>query len=231
MIEGIILDYDGTAANTVPWFCKQLQHVLQARFRVKTSIEQIQVEMNEIFDQMPPNVHNARKHLLKAWYHVGRKRGLSPLRSLWLVYNTGKLVQSTDDVPPATEGLRKLLEWCHARSIKCALVSLSSRKRVMKFLTYHRIQPFFNLIFTKEQLGKHKNAAFSKIVESWKSNPKNILAVGDLPGDAIAARKAGLKPYLISTGFASRDFLSRTNLAPVIQDFHELLAVIETSDP
>ncbi len=226
MIEGIILDYDGTAANTVPWFHRQLQHALQAHFGLSISIEQIQEETRPIFENMPDNVHNARKYLIKAWYRVGRNRRLNPLKSLWLVYKTGTLTRSSNEIPPMTDGLKELLNWCQTQNVKCALVSLSSKTRVLKFLKHHDILHHFKPIFTKDQLGKTKQAAFDKIVSYWNVNPENVIAVGDLPGDAIAARKNKLRPCLISTGFASREFLEKTNLAPVISNFHQLLDMI-----
>ncbi len=227
MLVGIIFDYDGTAANTVPWFHQQLQHVLATQFGIRSDTDLIKSKMQQCLAKMPSDTSNARKYLLKAWYHVGRSFGLGILRSCWLVYKTGRHVLETKEMPSMTEGLPELPEWCHQQGTRCAMVSLSSERRVTRFLEHHGIKDFFDVVLTKKYVGKNKIKAFTYVIRKWKADVSSVIAVGDLPGDAIAARKVGLVPYLISTGFASREQLIQSQQAPVVRNFKELLGILK----
>jgi pyrophosphatase PpaX len=89
----------------------------------------------------------------------------------------------------------KVLESLKANGIKMAIVTSRSRKEVMPILKKFGIEPYFDVIVTRDDIQSSKPSpeplAFA--IERMGLKPDETVMVGDMPTDILAGKKAGTK--------------------------------------
>ncbi len=118
------------------------------------------------------------------------------------------------------------------RTKMLALITSSKRETVLPVLNHHGLIPFFETIFTAEDVTKHKpdpEVIFKTLTALHADKAASIL-VGDSRGDIEGARNAGIDSVLFypkhNEPFYDKEALLAYEPTHVIDDLNKLLEII-----
>ncbi|MCD6188889.1 MAG: HAD-IA family hydrolase [Thermococcus sp.] len=106
------------------------------------------------------------------------------------------------------EGSRDLLELLRENEIKIALMTRSSRKATEYVLKKHKIEDFFDLVVTRDDVPpedvKPNPGHLKKILDHFNVPPTKVFVVGDHGYDLLPARELGCMSVLITSNESGR---------------------------
>lgn len=201
----VIFDFDGTLADSFPWFCSILDQTSD-RFglnRVK-----------------PEEIESLREHSSRdALNYLG-----VPIWKLPAIatYMRGLAVEGISRIP-LFAGASDMLGELNAAGVKLALVSSNAEAAVRAVLG-----PASELI-DRYACGSSlwgKASKFRTVLKTLGIDHIEALAVGDEIRDIDAAREAGLAAGSITFGYNSRKALASHNPDYLFDDYDDLLRVV-----
>lgn len=115
-------------------------------------------------------------------------------------------------IPGAFEAVRAL----RAVGIRTALVTNKIRERTVEYLERHDLEDAFDAVVTASDCARAKPAPdmLLKAAEMLGVEPQACIMVGDSQNDALAGRAAGMRVWLVRTGYnegVSIDVWAREN--------------------
>jgi HAD superfamily hydrolase (TIGR01509 family) len=199
MVKAVIFDWDGTLADTKRAVVQSFQKVLgEAGCRVsdefiarrmgigtKNTIEEAMEECNITFDE--DMLQNLTEEKIR-------------------------IQASLSNIVPLFGGAIELLERLHGR-IKIALATMSSRKVVDKLLPEKRIEGYFDVVVTADEIVKSKPDPEVFLVSAAKLGvkPEDCVVVEDSVFGVRAAKAAEMKCIAVSSGAYSGEELEEEN--------------------
>lgn len=185
--DHVILDFDGTLANSAPWFRGTIN------------------KLAERFDF---------KHIGPAEYE--RLRGEDSRAILqaigvpmWKIPRIAKylhrLVAREADQIPLFDGVDILLERLSQRGVILAMVSSNTKANVRRILGEENSARFAHFACGAGVFGKA--AKFRRVLKKLKADPARTLAVGDEERDIKAAHEAGIAAGSVVWGYATPEIL------------------------
>lgn len=183
----IVFDFDGTLADSLPWFRTALADVLD-------------------FHGLPPVCEDKAESL----------RGLSPKAIMdelkipawkipFIATDVRKRAAANLDQISLFDGIDEMLNALAKADIKIAMVSSNGEAAVREVLGPDNAALVSQFACGAALFGKAQ--VFRKVMKKAKSSPERTLCVGDEVRDIDAAREAGCACAAVTWGFATPDIL------------------------
>jgi HAD superfamily hydrolase (TIGR01509 family) len=123
------------------------------------------------------------------------------------------------------EGLYCLLDQFSRLKIKLAIASSGPfKKNVKKFLQKLKIEKYFSVVVTGEDVKNHKPhpEAFLLAARKLKINPADCLVLEDAPNGIVAAKGAGMKSYGVNKDKKIQEELKKAGANRVFSSLAEI---------
>lgn len=188
MRKAIILDFDGTLANTAHILQKIYNQMAEKRGWTKMSAHDYRrlrkVKTGQVLEWA--GVHHWELPIL---LYRGRKLFLREISE----------VELFTDMPELVKDLRKS-GW------DIYILSKNSERAVKQVLADNKLDDDVHTLKRASLLGKHRN--IKKFLKQFKYDKDNVWMIGDETHDIEAAKKAGVKIISVSWGLQDEKILS-----------------------
>lgn len=183
----VIFDFDGTLADSIPWFVSSLDQTAD-HFGLKRVTQEDIVALRHVSSR-------------EAIRHLGVPMLKLPAIS---IYMRNLFAEGVSKIP-LFPGAADMLEVLHASGVKIALVSSNAESNVR-----HVLGPAAELVdyYACGSSLWGKAQKFAAVLRNLRQSPALTLAVGDEIRDIDAAREAGLAAGSITFGYNSREALA-----------------------
>ncbi len=202
----VIFDFDGTLANSEPWF-KSTLHKLATKFGFR-EVDEEEYERLRGEDS---------KAILQT---VGVP--------LWKIPKIARYVQRqvARDASqiPLFDGVDVLLERLTANGVRLAMVSSNSKANVRRILGETASARFDFFACGAGAFGKA--AKFRRVVKKAKVDLTRTLAVGDEERDVKAAREAGVAAGSVAWGYAAASILGERGPDHYFETMDDIFAAV-----
>ena len=185
MKKVVIFDFDGTLANSFPWFIKRINHIAKVlRFNL--------VKSEDIEDLRRMKVDEILKYLGISSF----KLPFVILYMKWLIGKESQHINLFTEVP-------SLFEVLEENNIDIVILSSNSEKNVRLILkeTTRNVSAFYCGAGLKT-----KENHFRKVKKDFSQ--AYLLSVGDELRDSIAAREVGIDHLNVTWGYARAEVFS-----------------------
>lgn len=195
MFEAVIFDWDGTLADTVPVVLCSFQEVLR-RFGCEVSDDFLAKRIGI----------GARNMFKDALISTGMPFDESTLDRL-MDEKIQIHVKLSNEIS-LLDGAIELLFALH-RKVRIALATMSNRIVIDKLLLEKNVKGYFDLVITADDVIKPKPEPeiFLKCSNKLAIAPEKCVVIEDSLFGVMAARKAGMKCIVVSTGAYSTEEL------------------------
>lgn len=192
----VIFDFDGTIANSFPWFLSRINHVARI------------FNFNEVTPEDIPllrgmGVNEILNHL-----------GISSLKLPFIIFYLKWLMKKESNKIDIFPEVAALFSSLHSKGIKIFILSSNSQKNV-KLILEEKVY-YISGYFCGAGL-KNKENHFLKIKKYFPH--AELISVGDEPRDLIAANKTGIFHLNVCWGYANKKAFGENE---VIETFNEL---------
>ncbi len=126
------------------------------------------------------------------------------------------------------EGMRDLLRRLRREGKKIGLVTNNDREITEGMLKHFDIQEFFDVIITKDDVGKPKPSPepIFRALNDLRCAPKDCIYIGDNEEDVIAGKAAGVTTVLLNTSDDKGQAKEKTSPDHTINKLDEVLTLI-----
>ncbi|GAB3755250.1 HAD family hydrolase [Spirosoma pomorum] len=173
MIKGIIFDFDGTLADTLPLCIRAFRSSIEPRLGRPVSDA-------EIIATFGPSERGTIQALIPHAYEEGVAAYLAHYE------------QYHADYPDLFPGILPLLQELHKRNVQLALVTGKGEPSARMSLAFYELAPYFSKFGYGDLTSNSKTGNITRIVGDWAVQPGEVLYVGDAPSDILACRQAGV---------------------------------------
>lgn len=194
----IIFDFDGTLADTFPWFTAVLNDVAE-RYRFR------RIEADEVEALRGYSARQLIAHL-----------GIPPWKLPFIARHMRRLATDDSDPVPVFSGAEAMLRELRQAGFVLAVVSSNTERNIRR-----AFGPEMAALFSHYACGAGlfgKASKFRQIARRTGIEHGHCLCVGDEIRDGEAARDAGMAFGAVSWGFTNPDALQA--LAPRFMFFH-----------
>ncbi|MEQ1901258.1 MAG: HAD hydrolase-like protein [Devosia sp.] len=201
----VIFDFDGTLADSFPWFCSVLDQTAD-----KFGLNRVKPEEIESLRE-----HSSREALNRLGVPMWKLPAIAN-------YMRGLAVEGISAIP-LFPGAGATLAALHRGGVRLALVSSNAEAAVRAVLG-----PASDLI-DRYACGSSlwgKASKFRSVLRGLGADHSQTLAIGDEIRDIDAAREAGLAAGAITFGYNSRQALAGHNPDYLFDDYDDLLSVV-----
>jgi len=226
-IKGFIFDLDGTLVNTMPVILSILKQGLERRGARIPSLSVSYRLFGQILGSPLPQGIRMVPTLM---YRVARVIGLKRLKAFFFALEATLLLRKAYDRAQLFPGTTKLLDKLRTRGFVLGLVSMGSRKGIMKILKRNGLENHFTVVISRDEVRRQKPDPEGYILaqKTMKLPPSAIIAVGDLPTDVLAASRAGMLSIGITTGIFKIDwFEASARPEAIINSLSEIERMLE----
>jgi HAD superfamily hydrolase (TIGR01509 family) len=199
MIKAVIFDWDGTLADTKKAVVQSFQKVLsEAGCRISDEFIERRIGIG------------TKKTIIEAFRECHIRLDVSTLEKL--AKEKIQIQAELTDIVNLLEGATELLETLQGRT-KIALATMSNRKVVDKLLPEKRIEGYFEVVVTADDIAKPKPDPEVFLVSAAKLGvkPEDCVVVEDSVFGVRAARAAEMKCIAVASGVYSRGELEEEN--------------------
>lgn len=204
MISTIVFDMDGVLIDAKEWHYLALNNVL-----INFGLDISRSDHESLYDGLPTKV---KLEQLSKSNHLPRKihNKINDLKQI----ETLRLANS--DCRPNFHVINVLRE-LHRKNFNIGLATNSVRKTTETFLSLSKINTFFDVIYTNEDVerGKPDPEIYTRICLDFGVDPKEVLVFEDNENGIKAAMEAGCKvavvadPSDIKWDFVSKEILDK----------------------
>lgn len=205
----LILDFDGTLANTQPLIVQTMQQTLQAVGLPQRSREEcarmIGLPLKQTFTELMP-MSDEMGNRCEATY-----------RELFARNNRPGTV-------PLFPGVKETLLELHRRGLILTIATSRYRQSLEAFLEEMGIREIISYIVTPQEVAHAKPAPdmVEAILQHYGLPREEALVVGDAKYDILMGKSAGVKTCAVTYGNGSREELSRAGAHYLIDSFSSL---------
>ena len=200
----IIFDFDGTLADTFPWFLNTLDHVAE-----KFSLVRIDKSRKEELRKL--DAKSFLKHLKIPLYKLPKIAK----------YMRCLMTEQIDNIK-LFDGAEQLLKDLKIKGYKIAIVSTNSRENIRKVMGKELIKLNDHFAGGVSMFGKETK--LKKVLKLSGVQKEEAIYIGDEIRDVQASQKIGLPVGAVAWGYNSAEALSA--LAPTIL-FNNLEEILE----
>lgn len=193
MLKLVIFDFDGVLFNSAKYYVKTRDSFFK-RYNIKFTKK-----------EHKENLATTSKDFLK---YVFQKHKLNISYNYYFKEKT-KIFYSFLKEIKMNPGVLKLLKDLKKNKVKIALSSSNEKVNVMFFLKRYKIDKYFDLILTLEDVKKHKPhpEPFLKPCKLLKIKPEECIGIEDAIQGIVSLKKGNIKSVaLISDLITKKDF-------------------------
>lgn len=172
-IRGVIFDFDGTLADTLPLCIRAFRASIEPRLGRSVSD-------TEIIATFGPAEEGTIRALIPDYYDEGVSAYLQHYE------------QFHADYPDLFPGIQSLLTDLHERGVKLALVTGKGERSAVLSLNFYGLTSYFSAFGYGDLEPNSKTRNINRIRAEWNLPPDAVLYVGDAPSDILACRQAGV---------------------------------------
>lgn len=195
MMKMAIFDFDGTIADSFPWFVKRINHIAKI-FRFRT------IDSDDVSVLREMGVDEILKYL-----------GISSVKLPFVIIYMKWLMKREAHQIELFGEVRKLFEALSQNEIKVVILSSNSKKNVKLILK--EVSHFVTDYYCGAGL-RSKEIKFKEILKKYPR--ASMISVGDEPRDMVAAQKVNLKHLNVSWGYASEKAFENEEVVPTFSD-------------
>lgn len=213
MIKIAIFDFDGTLADTLPFYTLAYKQALIAIGVKKTDKEVVGLCFGKKEDVVCKSLGLPDKTALFSE---------SYFTAVETLFKKAKLFPDT----------LKIIQYLRKKNIKIAIVTFAYRWYIDQMITQFNLNSLVDLILSTEDVANPKPNPESvyKVSEHFKVSPTETIVVGDSTSDILMAKNAGSKSVLMFPKDYNRYYnfleLKKTNPDFIIQELSELTRFI-----
>lgn len=172
-INGVIFDFDGTLADTLPLCIRSFRSSIEPHLGRPISDA-------EIIATFGP----AEQGTINALIPQAYEEGVAAYLTHYEQYHT--------DYPDLFPGIQLLLDELQAKGVLLALVTGKGERSAALSLKFYQLTPYFSAFGYGDLSANSKTRNINRIVADWNLTPDSVLYVGDAPSDIVACRQAGI---------------------------------------
>ncbi|HLI87841.1 MAG TPA: HAD hydrolase-like protein [Ktedonobacteraceae bacterium] len=174
-IKGILFDFDGTLANTIPLCIRAYQHVFEQYTGRTCTASEVMSHFGTteagIFQRTIPD------------------RWQDAFQSYLEIYK-----KLHTECPAPFDGIEHILRKLDERGIALAVVTGKGEECALFSLEYLGLARYFDIVEVGDTKAIIKAAAMRKILDAWRMEPRCAAYVGDAASDMEEAAAAGVLP-------------------------------------
>lgn len=207
MIKVVLFDLDGTLINTY-------EHIFQAfKYSLKKNrnIDFTRKDFDKIAG--PP--------LEECYINITNSENIKDLCDDHRAFQEQYINLSTP-----YPNVKRTLVLLKRKGIKIGLVTARTNKSVIKHLKLFKFDEYIDVIIGADNVTKHKPhpQPLLKALQILNEKPQNAIMVGDLEGDILAGKNAGIKTVGVTYGFIGKK-IAKLNPDYVIDNAYELFSL------
>lgn len=207
--KAIIFDWDGTLFNNVPAIKTATQDVLD-QFEIKgVSADNAVEEFLDLMEKIDTSdlskvVLNSYK-LLEEISFISDLTYTEKLQALFMIYSRYKRYSENSQLYQGTELLLKQL----SKKYDLAIFTSTKKQSVYDYLDKFGIKAYFKSVLSVDDVTNPKPhpEGIYRTIDFLNHDPNNIIYIGDLKTDIIAARAANVNSIAVSNGLISHEDL------------------------
>ncbi|MEL4898545.1 HAD-IIIC family phosphatase [Crocosphaera sp. Alani8] len=207
-LKVIVFDFDGTLADTYDAFI-EIANSLSGEFGYKpVDIKEQETLKNlsakALIKQSEISVFKIPFVLKRVKSELSHKiRELEPIK----------------DIPHCLKELKN-------QGYSLGIITSNTEENVMKFLTHHNLENFFDFIYGESTLfGKHR--IIKKLLKEKQLLPDEVIYIGDETRDIYSAKKSRVQSVAVTWGFNSSQALAEQEPDFLINKPYELVTILQ----
>ena len=132
-------------------------------------------------------------------------------------------------MPDLFPNVKETLEELHRRGYRLTIASSRLTDSLLLFMRHHSIEGLFEYVVGSDSVENHKPhpEPVVKTLNALDVAPSEAIVVGDMPVDVLMAHNAEVRTIAVEYGNATRAELTESQAEWIIDDFRELLTIIE----
>ena len=132
-------------------------------------------------------------------------------------------------MPDLFPNVKETLEELHRRGHRLTIASSRLTDSLLLFMRHHSIEGLFEYVVGSDSVENHKPhpEPVVKTLNALDVAPSEAIVVGDMPVDVLMAHNAEVRAIAVEYGNATRAELTESQAEWIIDDFRELLTIIE----
>lgn len=211
VVKAVIFDLDGTL------LLHKLELYEARREFLKRLEEELQINTDPFLDLPAAHILN----------ELSEEDRIIAFRILGEVFEPFEM--SAAEIAELREGVREALEFLKSHGIKLAIATNNSRESVRLCLKKVMIDSCFDVIVTRDDVAdlKPNGKMILEAVRRLGLKVDEVVHVGDTAHDILAAREAGVTSIAVTGGAHDRRLLESSNPDYIVNNFTEVLRVIE----
>jgi HAD superfamily hydrolase (TIGR01549 family) len=178
-LKGIIFDFDGTLADTLPLCILSFQQALQ-------KITGRKYTENDITQHFGKSEEGIIAALAGEHYNEALIEYIETYRNNHYL------------CPDVFDGIIEILDELVKKNYKMALITGKGKHTIDIALEYMNLRKYFEYVEHGNPGGIVKTEGMLKILDAWKLNPSEVAYIGDQPSDITESRKAGVVSVAVS---------------------------------
>lgn len=206
MLKYLVFDFDGTIADSMPFFMEFMKEVLK-KYKLKITIseardlglQQLILRSKIPLYKIPGIISEGQKKMKERIGEVRPIAGICPV-------------------------IKKL-----AKKYTLAIVSSDSRENIDYFLNKNKLKSIFKIIHTKASpFGKYQ--VLKQLCNVLKIQPNEAAYIGDEDRDIVPAKRLGMLSVGVSWGYNSRKLLEQNAPDHLIDSPNDLLDIFNRTE-
>lgn len=202
----LIFDFDGTIAETLPFFIDVFN-----KSALKSGFKKIEAEEIEKLRG------KEAKEIIK-FFKIPLIKIPSLLKNIRSI-----LAQEIENLKPA-EGIKKVLLQLKKKGFAMGILTSNSEENVRKFLRKNNLD-LFDFIYSDSSIWR-KDKMIKLLAKKRKLNLTDVVYLGDETRDIASAKKAGVRIIAVSWGFNNADILKKYQPDFLIEKPDDLINVL-----
>ncbi|MGM9926280.1 MAG: pyrophosphatase PpaX [Bacillus sp. (in: firmicutes)] len=208
-INTVLFDLDGTLLNTIDLIVASFTETLTHYYPGQYTREDILTFIG------PP--------LIETFQAIDRER-MEEMADYYRAYNH----EHHDALVKEYEGVFETVEALHAAGYKIGIVTTKLRFAVLKGLKLGRLDSFFDVIVTLDDVKQAKPdpEPIMKALEQLHSVPEETIMIGDSHHDILAGKNAGTLTAGVSWSVKGREYLESYQPDYMLDNMKDLLHIL-----
>ena len=214
MIKLVILDFDGTMADTRSLIVRTMQKVIATLHLDTRSDEEcaamIGLPLRETFTTLLP---------------INKEQGQECERLYREIFAASDPIKSVQLFPKVLETIAAL----HNKGITLTIASSRGHESLDAYVEEMHLAPYIHYVLGAEDVehAKPQPDAVLKTLKELGFTPEETLVVGDMTYDILMGSRAGAHTCGVTYGNGTREELLSVNAESIIDDFEQLLTICQ----